>query len=81
MSLLSTSGRELGPQRSVPLLKRSVVSCLEEAEKHNMTSIAIPAISYGVFVGDPDQSAQLIVEAVAEYFEAHRKTCLQRVRV
>ena len=81
MSFMFTRWRELGHQRSVPLLKRSVISCLEEAEKHNMTSIAIPAISCGVFGGDPDQSAQLIVEAVAEFFEAHRKTCVQRVRV
>ena len=49
-------------------LKESVWSCLHEAEKHRLRSIAIPAISCGVFGGKPDQSAKLIMEAVVEFF-------------
>jgi len=39
-----------------------------EAEKHRLSSIAIPAISCGVFGGKPEQSAKVIVEAIGEFF-------------
>ena len=62
-------------------LKKSVSSCLKEADRHRLTSIALPAISCGVFGGKPDESAQLIVEAVSEYFSGNARTFLQAVSV
>jgi len=60
-------------------LKQSVTSCLMEAVKHNLSSIAIPAISCGVFGGRPDESANLIVEAIFEFFQMNSKLSLKRV--
>ena len=58
------------------------MSCLDEAVKHGLTSIAIPAISCGVFGGDPDIASRVIVHAIADYFASknnNKKLCLQRV--
>ena len=57
----------------------SVLSCLMEAEKHQLSSIAVPAISCGVFGGSPDESAKLIVEAIVEFFDMKKKPFLKRV--
>ena len=69
----------LGQHSAAQLLKKSVASCLSEAERCRLSSIAIPAISCGVFGGKPDQSAKLIVEAVKEYFAINRTSSLKRV--
>ena len=50
-----------------------------EAEKHHLSSIALPAISCGVFGGKPDQSAKLIVEAVTEFFKMKTNPSVRRV--
>ena len=65
---------------STQRLKQSVLSCLVEAEKHRLSSIAIPAISCGVFGGKPDESAKLIVEAIVKFF-GFKKGALSLKRV
>ena len=69
---------ELG-KKSAQFLKMSVLSCLMETEKHQLSSIAVPAISCGVFGGSPDESAKLIVEAIVEFCDLIKKPFLKRV--
>ncbi|XP_076818204.1 uncharacterized protein LOC143463489 isoform X2 [Clavelina lepadiformis] len=49
-------------------LENCVQSCLNEAKKHNLNSIALPAISCGVFGGKGKICVPIIVKAVEEYF-------------
>ncbi|XP_076818034.1 uncharacterized protein LOC143463447 [Clavelina lepadiformis] len=51
-------------------LKDAVKSSLSEADSFNLRSIAIPAISCGVFGGKPEVCTKLIVQALVEYFDA-----------
>ncbi|CAK8697164.1 unnamed protein product [Clavelina lepadiformis] len=49
-------------------LKDAIKACLSEADQFNLKSIAIPAISCGVFGGKPEICSKLIVQAIVEYF-------------
>ncbi len=46
---------------------KTIHSCLERANQHNLQSIAIPAISSGIFGYPKDLCAQHIFEALEAY--------------
>ncbi|XP_078489437.1 protein mono-ADP-ribosyltransferase PARP14 [Ciona intestinalis] len=52
---------------------------MEEAGKQQLNSIAIPAISCGVFGGDPSVCIPLIVNTVLDYFKQNRNSSINRV--
>ena len=54
-------------------LKNAVASALDVAEKKKLKSIAIPAISSGIFGYPIAESSKVIVDAVIDYFEAKKK--------
>jgi O-acetyl-ADP-ribose deacetylase (regulator of RNase III) len=66
-----------GTPRSAELLASAVRSSLEMADKHNLKSIALPAISTGIFGYPLNEAARVMVSAAAEYLRG--KTVLQRV--
>uniref|UniRef100_H2Z391 Macro domain-containing protein n=1 Tax=Ciona savignyi TaxID=51511 RepID=H2Z391_CIOSA len=53
-------------------LQSCISSAMEEAEKRKLSSVANPAISCGVFGGQPGTCVPLIVETVLDYFKQHR---------
>ncbi len=54
-------------------LASAVNSALVVAEKKKLTSIAIPAISSGIYGYPIEESAKIIVDTVVEYFNAKNK--------
>ena len=55
--------------RAKSKLKECVFSCLSECDQYGLKSVAIPAISCGVFGGRASECVQIIVEAIQRYFE------------
>lgn len=64
-------------------LASAVKNSLEVAEKKKLKSIAIPAISSGIFGYPAEESSQIIVDTVFEHFNAKKKakeeTTLEKV--
>jgi O-acetyl-ADP-ribose deacetylase (regulator of RNase III) len=54
-------------------LQSAVRASMEVADKKKLKSIAIPAISSGIFGYPIAESAKIIVETVKEFFEAKKK--------
>lgn len=61
-------------------LKKAVVSVLSLASDKGLNSIALPAISAGIFGFPKDRCASIIVHETAQYLAAH-KTSLQRIDI
>ncbi|XP_076818266.1 uncharacterized protein LOC143463875 isoform X3 [Clavelina lepadiformis] len=61
-------------------LKDCIQSCLKEAETHKLNSIALPAISCGVFGGKARICVPIIVKAVEEYFQQN-DSCIRTVHL
>ena len=54
-------------------LESAVKSCIDIAEKKKLKSIALPAISSGIFGYPINDSAKIIVDTVIEYFNSLKK--------
>lgn len=63
--------------RSAELLASAVRSSLAMADQHGLTSIALPAISTGIFGYPLEEAARVMVEATVAYLEG--ETGLERV--
>ncbi|XP_040214242.1 protein mono-ADP-ribosyltransferase PARP14-like isoform X2 [Rana temporaria] len=61
------------PGKRERLLQKAITSSLDLAEEYCHTSIAIPAISSGIFGCPVDQSAENIIKAVKEYVDRKPK--------
>ena len=63
-------------------LRKSVYACLSECDRYQIKSVAIPAISCGVFGGKPKDCIPVIVRAIKRYF-THKtvKSFVQEVSV
>ncbi len=55
-------------------LKRAVKNALKRGEEKNISSIAIPAISTGIFGFPKEKGTQIIVEKVKEFLEKEAKS-------
>jgi O-acetyl-ADP-ribose deacetylase (regulator of RNase III) len=66
-----------GMARSAELLASAVRAALQMADDHGLKSIALPAISTGIFGYPMEEAAQVMVEAALAYLKG--KTKLQRV--
>jgi O-acetyl-ADP-ribose deacetylase (regulator of RNase III) len=54
-------------------------SVLREAEANRLTSIAIPAISCGIFGFPRNQGTTIAVDSIKKYFDDHRDSGIRRV--
>jgi O-acetyl-ADP-ribose deacetylase len=52
-------------------LRLATLSCLETAEKHNLRSIAFPAVSTGIFGFPMERCAAVMLETVLEFVRSH----------
>ena len=59
-------------------LGECVFSCLSECDQYGLKSVAIPAISCGVFGGKASECVPIIVEAIHSYFE-NQESCVKKV--
>ncbi len=66
-----------GTPRSAELLASAVRSALRMADEHNLKSIALPAISTGIFGYPMEEAAEVMLRAAIEYLEG--ETGLERV--
>ncbi len=53
------------------LLKSAVYSALELAKKHSINSIAIPAISTGIFGFPKERGVKIIVDSTVDFLKTH----------
>ncbi len=58
---------EGGSHNEGTLLKKAVLCALKLAKEHNLTSIAIPAISTGIFGFPKELGVKIITDAVVEF--------------
>jgi O-acetyl-ADP-ribose deacetylase (regulator of RNase III) len=62
-------------------LHHAVYGSLSLAEEYSLKSIALPAISTGIFGFPKERAAGVILEAIADYFEDCTQSTLQEVQV
>lgn len=62
-------------------LRAAVTGGLALAAERGMKSIALPAISTGIFGFPKDRGAKVILDAVVDFFNAHTEASLQDVRL
>ena len=63
------------------LLTTAVETALDAAESHEIRSVALPAISAGVFRYPRAEATKVIAAAVADWLEAHNAPVLKEVRL
>jgi len=63
--------------KAADLLASAVTSALDLAEEHNLTSIALPAISTGIYGYPMEEAAQVMLAAAVDY--AGSGTQLERI--
>lgn len=68
-------------QEADQALRAAVTGSLRVAEELNLTSIALPAISTGIFGFPKERAARLILSAMEAYFQEHPEGSLKQVRV
>ncbi|XP_056001251.1 protein mono-ADP-ribosyltransferase PARP14-like isoform X3 [Ostrea edulis] len=70
-----------GTHQEAELLQEVILSCLEECDQseNRFQSIAIPAISTGVFNYPREKATQVIVETIRSYFLEHQDSALQEI--
>lgn len=62
-------------------LQNAVVSSLKLAEKHQLKSLSLPAISSGIFGFPKDRCARIILSAIRAYVKKHRQGSLCEIRI
>ncbi len=62
-------------------LRAAVIGALTVAEEHNLTSLALPAISTGIFGFPKDRGARVIMQAILDYFGQQPASHLREVRI
>eukprot|EP00698_Gefionella_okellyi_P004242 TRINITY_DN13939_c0_g1_i1.p1 TRINITY_DN13939_c0_g1~~TRINITY_DN13939_c0_g1_i1.p1 ORF type:complete len:489 (-),score=132.15 TRINITY_DN13939_c0_g1_i1:65-1486(-) len=61
-------------------LQKCVYNCLESADTLQVKSLALPAISSGIFGFPKDLCAKLMFSTVLEYLSSNKSTTLQEIR-
>jgi len=62
-------------------LYAAVSQSMEEATQRGFQTIAIPAISAGIFGFPPDRATEIILSASRDYLTDRRGTCLKEVHI
>lgn len=70
-----------GDQHEEELLRSAVWNSLDAAEKLALKSIAIPAISSGIFGFPKERCAQMMINTAIEFFEYNSVSSLKEIRL
>lgn len=70
--VIHTVGPRMGEGDEDIKLRLATLSCLETAEKHNLKSIAFPAVSTGVFGVPMERCAAVMLGTVLEFVRSRR---------
>jgi O-acetyl-ADP-ribose deacetylase (regulator of RNase III) len=62
-------------------LRAAVIGALEMAERYELSSLALPAISTGIFGFPKERGAIVILDAIIDYLEQHDASSLREVDV
>jgi len=62
-------------------LYAAVSQSIEEATQRGFQTIAIPAISAGIFGFPPDRATEIILSASRDHFTDRRGTCLKEIHI
>ncbi len=62
-------------------LSRAVASALTLADSHDLHSIALPAISTGIFGFPKERGARVILDAILAFVSAHPETSVAEIRI
>lgn len=62
-------------------LRQAVAGALALADEHALRSLALPAISTGIFGFPKHRAARVMLESLAEYFAAHPDSGIERVEL
>lgn len=62
-------------------LRAAILGSLAAAEEHGYASMAIPAVSTGIFGFPKRRGAQVILQAIEDFFVGHNPSCLSEIRV
>jgi O-acetyl-ADP-ribose deacetylase (regulator of RNase III) len=62
-------------------LTQAVQGSLQQAQSLELQSLALPAISTGIFGFPKERAAKVILSAIEKYFEDHPQVSLRQVRV
>jgi len=73
--------KEYEPQQADRLLASAVQQSLSVASKEGLLSIAIPAISSGIFGFPKDRCAKVMIDAVFDFFDQHGDSTLRDIRL
>ena len=79
--IIHAVGPVWGSGQETEKLHDAVYGALALAAQLDLDSIAMPAISTGIFGFPLDLAAQVILESITAYFHDHTDTSLQQVRV
>ncbi len=60
-------------------LRSAVISALKLADKHNLKSVSLPAISTGIFGFPKERGAEVILKAILDYIEQGTK--IEKIRI
>jgi len=70
-------GPRMGEGDEDEKLRRATLSSLETAEKHNLKTIAFPAVSTGIFGYPIERCSEVMLSTVVEYLK--NKTSLEKI--
>ncbi|XP_030642428.1 protein mono-ADP-ribosyltransferase PARP9-like [Chanos chanos] len=68
-------------EKAAPFLQRAVISILECLQKENLRSVAIPALSSGLFNFPLESCAEIIVRTLKEYHDSSPVSKCQAIEV
>ena len=60
-------------------LRKAILKCLELADKEKFSSIAVPALSAGIFGYPVDQSVDTILSAIEFYFKTFKSSVIKEI--
>jgi O-acetyl-ADP-ribose deacetylase (regulator of RNase III) len=62
-------------------LEAAFVGCYQKAEELSLESLAVPALSTGIFGFPKQRAARIFFETTAAYFLAYPESCLKLIRL
>ncbi len=62
-------------------LQSAVTGALALASQHDLASLALPAISTGIFGFPKDRGARVILDSILAFFTAHPTSSLREIRI